>query len=44
MEPLWWGLTSVVRDYESDILRAMSRNYTLVHDGAYPYCPEDPTR
>jgi hypothetical protein len=43
-KPYWWGLVSVARDYQSDILRAMVQNLTLVHDGAYVFCPDHPDR
>jgi hypothetical protein len=43
-KPYWWGLVSVARDYQSDILRAMTRNLTLVHDGPYMFCPNNPER
>ena len=39
-----WGVMSAVRDYQSDILRALAMNYTLVHQGAYNLCPENPDR
>lgn len=39
-----WGVTSAVRDYQSDILRAMAINYTLVHEGRYKLCPSHPER
>lgn len=34
----------MARDYQSDILRAMARNLTLVHTGEYAFCPEHPDR
>lgn len=39
-----WGVTSAIRDYQSDILRAMALNYTLVHEGEYNLCPGHPER
>jgi len=33
---------SAIRDYQSDILRALAMNYTLVHQGAYDLCPSNP--
>lgn len=44
VQPHWWGLLSVARDYQSDILRAMAKNLTLVHDGEYSFCPLHPER
>jgi hypothetical protein len=35
---------SAARDYQSDILRALAMNYTLVHQGAYDLCPSNPQR
>lgn len=39
-----WGVMSALRDYQSDIFRAMAQNYTLVHQGEYGICTDDPTR
>lgn len=39
-----WGVTSAIRDYQSDILRAMAINHTLVHEGLYRLCPGHPER
>ena len=39
-----WGVMSAARDYQSDILRALAMNYTLVHQGAYALCPSNPQR
>lgn len=39
-----WGLMSAVRDYQSDILRALAINYTVVHQGQYKMCPSNPQR
>jgi hypothetical protein len=33
---------SAGRDYQSDILRALAMNYTVVHQGAYDLCPSNP--
>jgi len=35
---------SAARDYQSDILRALAMNYTLVHQGVYDLCPSNPQR
>lgn len=35
---------SAVRDYQSDILRALAMNYTVVHQGAYDLCTSNPQR
>jgi len=39
-----WGVMSALRDYQSDIFRAMAQNYTLVHQGLYGLCPANPER
>ena len=39
-----WGIMSAARDYQSDILRALAINYTLVHQGTYTLCPKTPER
>ena len=44
IKPYWWGLVSVARDYQSDILRALAVNFTLIHDGEYQFCPQHPER
>jgi hypothetical protein len=39
-----WGVMSALRDYQSDIFRAMAQNLTLVHQGGYGICTTDPQR
>ncbi len=44
MAPFPWGLASAARDFQSEVVRALAQNYTLVHDGSYAFCPERPDR
>ena len=39
-----WGLASIVRDYQSEILRALAKNLSLVYEGKYEFCPDSSGR